>query len=364
MTRVLLLANRKADVQTERAVEALSHGLGEAFAVTVRTVGFGGDFRTPLEATRALRRTAGAYDVIHAFGGPALTAAALGFAGPIAFTPVGYPTRRLIGWTRAAAAYRNLHAVVPTTTMRRAMVTAGVPLDRCHLVRPGVDFARVNRRRDADLRRQLGFAVDDIVLLAAGESTDAADHKLAVWTASVLHVLEPRYRLLLWGRGKALPHVKTLADKLDPAGRLASVATERLGRDVSLEQLLPATDVVLVTAKRPVPTLPIAVAMAAGLPIVSTVTYTVAELLEDRHTALMVPRAQPRELARRVLDLRQDPSLQWSISDMARTEAFEFFAQSRFLQQHRTLYRQMAAGEKVDMPEQTAGAGLRFHGRA
>jgi len=77
-----------------------------------------------------------------------------------------------------------------------------------------------------------------------------------------------------------------------------------------------------VTARGRVATLPIAICMAAALPIVSTVTYTVSELLEDRHTALMAPPGKPRLLARRVLDLLEDPTAQWSIADMARTEAY------------------------------------------
>jgi hypothetical protein len=48
---------------------------------------------------------------------------------------------------------------------------------------------------------------------------------------------------------------------------------------------------------------------------------------------------------------------------MARTEAYEYFAMTRFLNQHRTAYRQFAAGEKVEILEQAPGAGLRFHGR-
>ena len=64
-----------------------------------------------------------------------------------------------------------------------------------------------------------------------------------------------------------------------------------------------------------------------------------------------------------MLDLRADASLQWSISDMARTEAYEYFSLTRFLQQYRTIYRQIAGGLKVEAPEQPPGAGLRFHGR-
>ena len=127
--------------------------------------------------------------------------------------------------------------------------------------------------------------------------------------------------------------------------------------------MLPASDIILVTPTAPVATLPISIAMAAALPIVATVSYTVGELLEDRHTALLAAPNKPRALARRILDLEEDPNLQWSLSDMARTEAYEFFAHTRFVNQYRNVYRQIAENSKVDVPEIAPGAGLRFHGR-
>jgi glycosyltransferase involved in cell wall biosynthesis len=142
------------------------------------------------------------------------------------------------------------------------------------------------------------------------------------------------------------------------------LAERRLGRPVDFEDLLSAADMGIVSASGPVATLPIAIGMAAGLPIVATVTPTVAELLEDRHTALMVPPGVPRLLAQKILQLREDSQLQWSLADAARTEAYEYFSLTRFLEQFRELYRQVAAGGTVEVPEPVAGAGARFHGRA
>ena len=87
--------------------------------------------------------------------------------------------------------------------------------------------------------------------------------------------------------------------------------------------------------------------MAAALPIVATVTHTAAELLEDRHTALMTAPGKPRHFARRALDLIEDSTLQWTLSDMARTEAYEFFSLTRFLDQHRALYQQVISGGRM-----------------
>jgi hypothetical protein len=143
---------------------------------------------------------------------------------------------------------------------------------------------------------------------------------------------------------------------------MLSVAQKRLRRPVEFEELLPAADAVLVTATGPVATLPIAICMAAALPIVSTVTATVAELLEDRHTALMTAQS-PRAIARRAMDFMEDPSLQWTLCDMARTEAYEYFAFTRFVNQFRAVYRQTVDGDRVEVPQPGPGAGLRFHGR-
>ncbi len=281
-----------------------------------------------------------------------------GVAGvrPLLFTPADFLGRRGVGWLRAVMSCRDVQVVCPTATQRRACVEHGVPIDRCHLIHPGVDFSRVRRRRDPALRQALGLTDADYVLLAAGESTRTAAHAQAVWAGSILNVLDRKWKVLLWGRGVAADRAAKLGAELAQSD-LVRVAEQRLGRAVGFEELLPASDAVLVPSIGPVSTLPIAICMAAGLPIVATVTYTNAELLEDRHTALMCPKNKPRLLARRLLELRQDPKVQWSICDQARAEAYEYFPLTRFLNQYRAVYRQLAAGEKVEMPEAGMGAG-------
>ena len=365
MIRVLHLLDVAADHETETAARQLARDASKTFTVDARTIGRGGTYSTVLSALLRLRRgrEVDRFDVIHAFGARAMTVATVATPRPIVFSPNRFPGARDVRWLRAVAAVRDVHVVAPTEMMRRALVTRGLPFERCHLIRPGVDFAQVKRRRDEALRGALGFAPDDYVILAPGESTRAAAHSLAVWAASILHVLDPRYRLLLWGRGPLVMQAERFAQRTHKHG-LMEVAQRELRRRVPFEQLMSATDAVLVTATEPAPTLPLAVCMAAALPIVALVTPTTSELLEDRHTALMVGRTAPRLLAQRVLDLRADPGLQWTISDMARTESYEYFSMTRFLSQWRAVYSQVASGQTVEVPQQAPGAGLRFHGRA
>lgn len=301
------------------------------------------------------------YDLVHAWGTAALTVAALIHAGPTVFSFRNFPNNHRVRWARAVSAYRSVHIVSPTTTLQKYAVERGVPIACCHLIRPGVEFGRVNRRRDPKLRMALGLAETDTVYLLPGEATADADHQLAVWAGSIHNVLGQNARLLLWGPGDRTQRLATFATQLNQPNMLA-IAEKRLGRKVEFEELLPAADAVLVTASGSVATLPIAICMAAGLPIVSTVTSEIAELLEDRHTALMVSQPNAKALAQRMQDLAADKTLAWKIADMARTEAYEFFSHTRFINQYRALYRQVAAGETVNVPEIAPGAGLRFHG--
>ncbi len=364
MIRALHLLTTQPDFSTERMSAALRRDAGAGFHIATRSIGPGGDWpNVPAALLRLRSRAAGQFDLIHAWDEKSLTAAALAENLPILFSPMRPLSRRAIGWLRAIMSYRRVDLVCSTATQRRIAVERGIAPDRCHLIRPGVEFSRVRRRRDPTLRERLGLAENDYVILAPGESTRAAGHELAVWAASILHVLDPHYRVLLWGRGPRARAAAQLGCQLAQP-ELVRVASKRLGTQVDFEDLLPATDAVMIAARGAVPTLPIAICMAAALPIISSVTYTVAELLEDRHTAVMTPRDSPRLLAQRLLDLRADTALQWTIADMARTEAFEYFALTRFVNQYRTAYRQLSSGDPLSLPEPAPGAGLRFHGRA
>jgi glycosyltransferase involved in cell wall biosynthesis len=363
MIRLLHVCPADADYQTSRAVGHLARGLGAGFEARVRRIGRGGEFGSVATAAIGLRRLVGDTDLVHAWGMSALSAVAMTPVRHVVFTPIEFPSRRQIGWLRAIMHYRDVNVISPTATLRRRLIERAVPPERCHLIRPGVEFARIKRRRDRELRARLGFDESHHVLLAPGESTREADHRQATWAAGILNVLDQRTRLLLWGRGPMARSMKRFAQNLDQP-ELVTLAEGRLGRAVEFEELLPASDMAVVSATGPVAALSICACMAAGLPIAATVTPTVAELLEDRHTALMTQPGVPRRLAERILELRRDVRAQWSLSDMARTEAYEYFSLTRFLEQHRVAYRQASAGMRVEVPEQTAGAGLRFHGRA
>ncbi|MCC6422460.1 MAG: glycosyltransferase family 4 protein [Phycisphaerales bacterium] len=362
MIRIVHLMGREASFEQQRGVMALARGLGEGFESEVVRIGSGESCRSWLAAARMMRRRAGQMDLVHVWDGVGL-AAGIGAGVPMVVSMDVPPGRGMTRWLRAVMAYRDVQVVASTATARRICVERGMALQRCHMIRPAVDFGAIASRRDAGLRRELGFTDEDYVMLAVGESTPPANHELAVWASGILNVLDRSYKLLAWGRGGKSGKLARFARSLKQ-GEMIRLAERTLGRPMDFEKLLPAADLLLYTARGAQPTLPLAMGMAAGLPIVSTVTYTSGELLEDHHNALMTPKATARMLAQRVMSLRYDSGLQWELSDRARVEAFEYFSTSRFLEQYRSLYRQMMEGKEVHIPDIEPGAGTRFHGRA
>jgi glycosyltransferase involved in cell wall biosynthesis len=359
MLRVLHLVPSSPDFQTERAVTQLATALRNEVATEVKTIGPRGDWPNVISAARAMRQLPGV-DLVHAWGSRALTVAVMGARRPIVYSPAPDLQKRAARWLSAIMQYRDIEVIFPSATLRNAMMRTGITPAKCHVIRPGVDFGRI-KRRNPQLRESLGLSKDDLVLLASGESTKGANHRLAAFAAAILGAMNPRWKLLLWGRGSDAARVRQFANRVYSGTML--IVAEDSTRRFEYEDLLGACDLVLNTSKGAIATLPLATAMAAATPIVSTVTYSVGELLEDHHNSLLVPKPSPRLLAQRVLELNEDSGLKWRLSDMARTEAYDYFALTRFLEQWKNVYQQIAAGEAVQVLER-AGAGARFHGRA
>ena len=154
----------------------------------VKTIGPSGDFPQLIGAARGLRKMGG-FDILHAWGTRSLTAAAMGNRGPIIYSPAPDLQRRGAKWLSAITQYKDVEVVAPSATLRKALVRGGVTIEKCHLIRPGVDFGRI-KRRNPQIRQSLGLDANHRVVLASGESTHSANHKLAAWATAILGAMD------------------------------------------------------------------------------------------------------------------------------------------------------------------------------
>jgi hypothetical protein len=343
MIRCWYVLSTEADFQARRGTETLAGSRGAEFSAEIRTIGRGGTWRSVPFAAADLYNAP--VDLVHAWDMQSLAAAALANVRKIVFTPSGFPTRRTAQSLRLIMAYRDVAVICSSATGASAWVRAGIPEVCCRVIRPGAVPLRSRGGRDPELRGALGFGDADHVLLAVGESSRAARHDRTVWAASITHVLDADQKLLLWGRGAACDAAVRLAIGGGDS-KLCTIAERRLGQTVDFEQLLAAVDMALVTADRLVPPLPIALCMAARVPIVATPSPLINEMLKNRETALIAPENVPRRIAQTIEDLRKSAELQRILTERGSTLAAELYGNERFIAQHQSLYAQFVGGGK------------------
>lgn len=314
-----------------------------------------------MAALPALRRMPA--DLVHCWSVEAFTLAALRYhRKPRLLTLTQHVSKRTVHWLRMTCSESPGRAAILTTsaTLRRTLLSGGVPEKAVHVVRPGLDFGAVSHGTRKALRES--WNVDDqtrvgVMLADPPTQTDAAFGLRALMLACDAN--GAAFRLLLHPDQYRRPLARQLA--------------RGLGRDdwlidsfdvASPWRVLPACDFALAVGPM-AGNLGLLWAMAANVPIIGDATYAVSEIVEDRHSALLAkPDPSPRGVAHRVVQLFDDAQLAWQIKDAARSEAYSFFSRKNYCAGLEMVYNQLAAGEAIDVPPLESTGGLRFTGRA
>ncbi len=322
MAQVTHLLDDDADEQARQILAALVRGMHGGIESQTAKMGYAGDCRGVPGAIALLRRTRP--EVTVAWGLKPLAAAVLAGRGRILFSPARFAGPRALRWIRLMMNRAEVTMVCPSVTQQRLAISRGIDARRCVVIPPAVEIGAVPTQRDAGLRHELGFGESDFIVLAPGESTLLSGHEHAVWASLILHVIDPACKLLVWGKGPKAAGLSRLPGRLGLD--FITLAERKLGRSIPFEQLLGVADVCLATPVGMAPMLPIIQAMAAGVPIVAVRNSLIDELVRDQQSALTVPRCSPRELVRRVLDLRGDSGLRAQIIEGAQTHAIRHHA--------------------------------------
>lgn len=325
MQRILHLAPANAPEAVVRQLNALSSRLGEGFAVHVYRE------KNILGMIRRIKQQP--VDQVHAWGIAPLLAAAMVFKGPIHFTPLNELTARQIRLLKSIFSYRPFHASMPSGLLADLWVGSGFSDKNVRMIPPGVDFSACKRGRDDSLRQSWGLTPDQIAVVSIAPN----GHRDALWATAIMHQFDPRWVFL--HPFKAADPVHDFAKKICGESVLKSAPA-----DVPFETLLSASDFILSTSRDFCPPWPIAHAMAFGLPIIGWATRFNGEYLEHKNNALLAAPGAISDLARRMLEAKENASLQWKISDQARRTAYERCSMSGNIQGYREMY--LKAGEK------------------
>lgn len=326
-------------LHAERTSTLIRRFVPDGISITARSLGRGGVYRNVAHAAMSLRFGRGIpFDVIHAFDSSSLLAACAA-PSPLVFSAPEFPAS-VPGWWRRAMVYRNGTAITTTAVHRRRLIAHGIPAPRCDVIPPPLDLQTLSVGPDPELRSSLGFSPEDRIILAPGESNRSAGHLLSLHAISILHVLDPRYRMLIWGRGQTVGRLERLARSFRQP-QLLVVAERTIGRRIEFERLVRSADLALIASPLP-PVMATAMCMAAGLPIVSGLSPCCAELLDEGLTASLAPTFAPRLIAQRLLLAIENAETTTQLGTYAQLVAGRRFEPAQAVSRFVSLYRHAA----------------------
>lgn len=241
---------------------------------------------------------------------------------------------------RSIAPLSPMALACTSATIQRRLVEKGVDPDRCAVVRPGVDFARINAARKSTLRHNLALPESCRLFLTPDATRRDGGQMAAFWSMGIRSFLKTRQAdiLVLLGGSTERARIARLARQLQLDDCLRCP-----GPDSPIEDLIAVADGLLVPSAIEVPTTVIAWAMAAGVPVIAGAVHATAELIAHKHNGLLVKPAPAKTMAIQVAALLDDRDTLKKMADTARGQAFEVFSVRRYVDQHTRLYDNLLA---------------------
>ncbi|WP_445256059.1 glycosyltransferase [Nocardioides aurantiacus] len=185
----------------------------------------------------------------------------------------------------------------------------GHPEDNVRIIHNGVDATLFDRpeqqaSRDA-LRADLGLGPGAVAVGILAALRPEKDHELFLRAAVRVAERAPSARFVVVGEGARRPGLEKLADELGLGNRVVFT-----GFRTDVAELLQAVDV-FVLCSYTVECFPMALleAMASSRPAVCTAVGGVPEMVEEGVTGFLVPPRDDVSLARRLVQLVNDPEL-------------------------------------------------------
>lgn len=224
-------------------------------------------------------------------------------------------------------------------TQREHLVTAeGLDRENLVVIHNGVDTARFRPRPEARAaaRAALGLAPGDFAAGIVASLTPEKGHLVAVDAAERLVRGDVPLRLLLAGEGAQRAAIEAAVARAGLGGRVTLLG---LRRDLDRE-FYPALDLLVLPSHPVRETLPISLmeGMACGLPVVATQVGSVADLVADGASGLLVPPGDAGRLAGAIARLARDASLRAAFGAAGRGRVAADFSLDRMVEEYARLF--------------------------
>lgn len=216
------------------------------------------------------------------------------------------PSRRRLLVRRALAPLVTRFVTVSEDLARELRTVWRLDAGAILAIANGVDLARFDARADGrDVRRELGIAPEDDVVVSVGGIRRVKDYATLLRAFAQVRAARPAARLLIVGAACDETLQDELASLAGSLGVRDRVLFTGIRRDVP--EVLAAADVYVNSSRFEGMSNTILEAMAMGKPVVATRVGGNAELVRDGVTGCLVPAEDPVALAAAVEGLLADP---------------------------------------------------------
>lgn len=289
-------------------------------------------------------------DIVHSHGRGTLKFVAL--ARALGLIDVRHVFHDHFGWLhidrgagpglRRALRSVDAYVGVDTRLCSWAMDVGGLPAERVHLVRSGVDVARFRAVVPVDLRAELQLPAEAVVLVMVANFRPQKDHPtLFRAIAELPEHHRRRLRLVVVGSTTADReyHANCVA-MLDRLG--ISDLVHLVGTRDDVASVLAAADAGVLSSKNETGPLAILEYMAAGIPFVATDTGEIAGAVKDLDVGFVPPPRDHHEMADALTALMElDDDGRKRMGARGRRAAEDLFAQERAVTEIESLYTEV-----------------------
>ena len=236
---------------------------------------------------------------------------------------------------RVAGRAVNRYIAVSEANARYLVDTKRLPSQKIQVIQNGCNLERFRTVQPSpvDLKRNLGFADDDPVLLVLARLEAQKGHHVLVEAMSAVRAQFPNARLVCVGSGSLQSQLKEQVEKL---GLEESVRF--VGYQSNVPDWLALADVVVLPSFFEGLPLVAIEALAAGRAVVATAVDGTTEVVIHEKTGFTVPPGNSAALAAAICRMLGNAKLRQTLAENGRRWAFENFTLQRFIDQTQQLY--------------------------
>lgn len=191
-------------------------------------------------------------------------------------------------------------------------------------------------------RGRQGFSPDDILFVCVARFAAQKNHLLLISAFARGPAANPNAHLVLAGQGVLRAELQKRVNELGLTNRVHFLGLRR-----DIPDVLGAADIFALSSDYEGNPLSVIEAMAAGLPVISTVAGGVPELLQNGKEGFIVQPGRVEEFSEAMMTLLNDPTLRRSMGSSAAARARENFDVSAMVRAYEELYDEMPARSRM-----------------